>query len=364
MTRSTQHDHAALDATLTRQYQVISRSQVLAHGMTTSALHQRLRAGGPWQRLLPGVFLAVTGTPTTEQRSMAALLYAGTGGMITGAAAVGLWGVQAPRGTLIDVLIPAMRQRRSTGFVRIHLTTRMPDRVFTVGPVRMVPLARAVADAARGMTSLADVRAVVAAAVQLGRVTPGLLAAELQAGPVQGSALLRTAVSDVCDGVRSSPKLTSSICSGGPRSRNPCSILGCTRTRSSSPARTRGGRKPGWLARSTPALTTCLRRTTSAPWPATRGWPRMASPCCISPRARSGPSPERSSAPSVRPWPLPVPVPGFPSAPSRPHQRRSSARGNAMKPRFQFVRTHLVFRSYAAAACQAARTAVICSGSG
>jgi hypothetical protein len=68
MTRSTQHDHAALAATLTRQYQVISRSQVLAHGMTTSALRQRLRSGGPWQRLLPGVFLAVTGTPTTEQR--------------------------------------------------------------------------------------------------------------------------------------------------------------------------------------------------------------------------------------------------------------------------------------------------------
>jgi hypothetical protein len=105
MTRSTQHDHAALAATLTRQYQVISRSQVLAHGMTTSALRQRLRSGGPWQRLLPGVFLAVTGTPTTEQRSMAALLYAGTGGMITGAAAVGLWGVQAPRGTMIDDLI-------------------------------------------------------------------------------------------------------------------------------------------------------------------------------------------------------------------------------------------------------------------
>ena len=70
----------------------------------------------------------------------------------------------------------------------------------------MVPPARAVADAARGMTSLADVRAVVAAAVQLGTCTPGALAAELQAGPVQGSALLRTAVSDVCDGIRSSPE--------------------------------------------------------------------------------------------------------------------------------------------------------------
>src|SRR5215470_10936631 len=104
MTRSTRHDRAALAATLARQFQVISRSQAGAHGMTSSALRQRRRRGGPWQRLLPGVFLAVTGTPTTAQRSVAALLYAGTGGLVTAAAAVGLWGVPAPRHTMIDVL--------------------------------------------------------------------------------------------------------------------------------------------------------------------------------------------------------------------------------------------------------------------
>jgi len=41
--------------------------------------------------------------------------------------------------------------------------------------------------------------------------------------------------------------------------------------------------------------------------------------------------------------------------------RRCRASRNGMEPWFQCV---LVFRSYAAAACQAARTAVICSGSG
>jgi len=206
MTRSTKYDQAALAATLTRQYQVISRGQAIALGMTTSTLRQRLRPGGPWQRLLPGVFLAVTGTPTMDQRSVAALVYAGTGGLITGTAAVGLWGVLAPHSTTIDVLIPAARQRRSTGFVRIHLTERMPDRVFTAGPIRLVPLSRAVADAARGLTELADVRAVVAAAVQQGKCTPELLVAELEEGPVQGSALFRAAVSDVRDGIRSSPE--------------------------------------------------------------------------------------------------------------------------------------------------------------
>ena len=178
----------------------------MALGMTASALQHRLRPGGPWQRLLPGVFLAVTGTPTMDQRSVAALLYAGPGGLITGTAAISLWGVLAPRSTVIDVLIPAARQRRSTGFARIHLTERMPDRVFTAGPIRLVPLSRAVADAARGMTTLADVRAVVAAAVQQRKCTPELLVAELESGPVQGSALFRAAVSDVCDGIRSSPE--------------------------------------------------------------------------------------------------------------------------------------------------------------
>ena len=42
--------------------------------MTTSALRQRLRRRRAVAAALPGVFLAVTGTPTTEQHSMAALL--------------------------------------------------------------------------------------------------------------------------------------------------------------------------------------------------------------------------------------------------------------------------------------------------
>lgn len=206
MTRSTRHDPAALATTLARQRQVISRRQVMVHGMTMSALRQRLRNGGPWQRLLPGVFFAVTGTPTAEQRNIAALLYAGSGSLITGSTAVRLRGVPTPASGMIDVLIPAARQRRNAAFVRIHPTVRMPEEVVTVGPVRLAPLARAVADTARGLTRLPDVRALVAAVVQQEKCGPGELAAELQAGPRQGSALFRIAVGDVCDGVWSSPE--------------------------------------------------------------------------------------------------------------------------------------------------------------
>jgi hypothetical protein len=79
----------------------------------------------------------------------------------------------------------------------------MPGRIWQAGPVRYVPLPRAVADAVRGMDSLRDVRAIVADAVQRGRCQVGDLAAELAGGPNTGSALFRVALADVADGIRS-----------------------------------------------------------------------------------------------------------------------------------------------------------------
>jgi very-short-patch-repair endonuclease len=206
MPRSSDFDHAALAAILAHQYQVISRSQALASGITKRALDHRLRTGGPWQRLLPGVFLAFTGPPTSDQRAMAALLYAGAGSVLTGTAALRLWGVRAPYNSMIDVLIPDSRERKSTAFVRIRLTTRMPGQAVTSGPLRLVPLVRAVGDTARGLPGLGDVRALVAAVVQQKKCTPAMLAAELRDGPVQGSALLRIAIGDICAGTRSNPE--------------------------------------------------------------------------------------------------------------------------------------------------------------
>ena len=57
----------------------------------------RARQGGRWQRLLPGVYAAVTGAVTADQRDMAALLYGGQGCVITGRAAL--------RGVRIDIAV-------------------------------------------------------------------------------------------------------------------------------------------------------------------------------------------------------------------------------------------------------------------
>jgi hypothetical protein len=189
---------------LENQFSVASRKQLLVLGMNDNALQWRVRAGGPWQALLPGVYLGLTGAPNLPQMEMAALLYAGPGSLITGPAALLHYGVW--RGTYpdaVDVLVPMERQRGNAAFIRLHRTARLPAQIASSGPLRFAPVTRAVADTAWQLSSLRDVRAVVADAVQRGRCTVSQLASELRSGPVRGSAMFRTALAEVSEGIRS-----------------------------------------------------------------------------------------------------------------------------------------------------------------
>ena len=127
----------------------------------------RLRAGGPWRKLLPGVYVAVTGAVTNDQREMAALLHAGPRSVITGTVAVRRNGIRVPGSNVVDVLVPADVRCHGTGFVRVQRT-------------------------ARALTILRDVRAVVSEAVQRGLCTIAALHVEL-----------RMALTEVSDGIRS-----------------------------------------------------------------------------------------------------------------------------------------------------------------
>ena len=119
---------------LDQQFSVVSRGQLLVLGMKNNAMQWRIRAGGPWQVLLPGVYLSQTGAPNLRQKAMAALLYAGPGSLITGPVAMMHHGLRSPvLLETVDVLVPMRRQRRSTGFVRLHRTTRLPSRLVTQG---------------------------------------------------------------------------------------------------------------------------------------------------------------------------------------------------------------------------------------
>jgi hypothetical protein len=98
---------------------------------------------------------------------------------------------------VIDVLLPAERQRVDVNFVRLHRTARLPASARPAGLVRLAPPPRAVADTAWQLTSVDDVRAVVAAALSSGRCTLDELTAELNQGPIRGSAAFRSVLTDL-----------------------------------------------------------------------------------------------------------------------------------------------------------------------
>ena len=203
MPRGSDFDERGLTDLLRKQHKVLAREQALGCGLTVKAVRHRLRPEGPWLRLLPGVYMAQTGIPSDDQRDVAALLYAGPRGVLTGAAALRRHGIVNASAEAVDVVVPDDVQRVDAGFVRLHRTVRLPRGFCVAGEVRYALPPRAVADAARWLADLGEVRAVVAGAVQRGLCPIERLVEELEQGPKQGSALLRRALAEVADGVRS-----------------------------------------------------------------------------------------------------------------------------------------------------------------
>jgi hypothetical protein len=145
-------------------------------------------------------------TLTWLDRQRAALAFAGDRAVLSGAAAlagIGLRAVRRPDSLL--VLVPHDNRTRSTAWVRIRPTRRLPSPELEPGPAT-APVARAVADLARETRHLDDVRALVAEVVRRERCTVVELAAELAAGPRRASANLRMALEEVSGGAWSAPE--------------------------------------------------------------------------------------------------------------------------------------------------------------
>jgi hypothetical protein len=161
------------------------------------------RAGGRsgCSVIIPGPSTA--GPIAAGQRELAAMLYTGGDGVISGYTAVRYYGVRAPATEIVDVLIPAPTKRQSSAFVRVRRTRNMPEEPVVRGGIRWAPVARAVADTARWDLELSEARAVVADAVQRRVCSVGDLAGELRVGPKRGSGLLKAVLEEVADGIAS-----------------------------------------------------------------------------------------------------------------------------------------------------------------
>ncbi|WDG31268.1 hypothetical protein N7925_24545 [Streptomyces sp. CA-278952] len=188
-------------------HRVLSAAQLRARGVSAAQTSAQCLPGGPWQHLLPGVYLLHPDPPTGRERLRGALLYAGRppasarrapGGpadagygesMLTGVAALALYGFAAAGDVealhRIDVLVPRTRRLRSTRFVEVLRTASMPNPV-RVGEVPVAPVERALADAVADTADAAVVRRLLTEAVRDGHCEPAAVVRELSEAKLLG----------------------------------------------------------------------------------------------------------------------------------------------------------------------------------
>ncbi|WP_371792175.1 hypothetical protein OG285_24055 [Streptomyces sp. NBC_01471] len=204
---------------------VLSAPQLREQGVTAARATAQCRPGGPWQQLLPGVFVLHAAPPTSEERLHAALLYAGRppadrsgkvpsqprqgmvqdsapnrygNTMVTGLAALSLHRFSAAPPLIsvdrIDVLVPRTRRLRSTGCARIVRAHTLPGAQLIAG-VPVAPVERALADAVAELADPDAVRRLLTEAVRGGHCEPASLVRELTLARL----LSREQVSDAVD---------------------------------------------------------------------------------------------------------------------------------------------------------------------
>lgn len=187
----------ALDRLLPAGQPVMTLRQLRAYGVPPAAVAERCRPGGPWQLLLPQVYLLHAGPPSSQERLQAALLYAGRDpradraagdgrdAMVTGLAALALHRFSCvpplPGLLRIDVLVPRQRRLRDAGEVAIHRARALP-RPQDLAGLPCAPVPRALADAVADLDDAETVRMLLTEAVRGGHCDAAEVLAELAAG--------------------------------------------------------------------------------------------------------------------------------------------------------------------------------------
>jgi hypothetical protein len=183
--------------------QVATHQELQAAGVSQSSISRRIAPEGRWQRLHPGVVLMHRGTPTWRERAIGALAFGGPEAVLSGAAALVLYGFRdIPSTSDVLVLIPSARRRQSHGRTLVERTRRLPEPHLRQG-LPVAPLARAVVDACRRLEDVSRVREIVAEAIQQHGLLLADLARELRAAARQRTAGLRRVIAEITAGVRS-----------------------------------------------------------------------------------------------------------------------------------------------------------------
>lgn len=113
---------ASLRRTIVEQSGVVSRRQLLRAGVSRTTIDSRVRRG-LWQQIHLGTYATSGEAATWEARLWAAVLYAGTGALLSHETAAEVLGLTRRRWPVIQLTIPASRRVRPPQGVAIHRST-------------------------------------------------------------------------------------------------------------------------------------------------------------------------------------------------------------------------------------------------
>ncbi|MBT2402650.1 MULTISPECIES: hypothetical protein [unclassified Streptomyces] len=272
--------------TARKQLNLATRHQLAGAGVPDGTNTSRTRPGGPWQRLLPRVYLLQTGPPDRRQRALAAVLYAaepaadplsGDTAALTGGAALALLGIRDAPHTPADVLVRAPRRLTGTREVRPLPTARWP-RTITVSGIPSTRPVRAAADFAARADDPADIRSILAHVIQAGWCHPQDLHTELRAARLLTRPAIGAAAAELLVGVRSVAEAQARDTLTATDLPPPCGTTASTpRTAPSWPAPTPTGPTRAWPWRSTRRSTTTHATPGTPPSAAASAWSPTAS---------------------------------------------------------------------------------------
>ena len=186
------------------QARVVTRSQVLDHGLSGNAVSRRTKSGN-WQRLQRGTYATFSGMPPREACLWAAVLRAGPGAVLSHETAAEVHGLADKPSKVIHVTVAAnldpARYGKIPGVV-IHRSRRVVRQELPPWQLPRTPVAETVLDLVAASASFDDAYAWLSRATGRRLVSAGMIKEAMAARKrMRWREWLTDALDDVADGV-------------------------------------------------------------------------------------------------------------------------------------------------------------------
>jgi predicted transcriptional regulator of viral defense system len=162
------------------QHGMVARRQALATGLTPAMIKHRIQSER-WVQVYAGVYSVFTGPPTDEALRWAAVLWGGSGAVLSHGSAAAIHGLADAPPDSQHVSVPLTRRVRDVPGVTIHLSKHVAGLRFPPGTLPVTSADETVLDLTQAAQSLEEADGWVSRALGRGVTTPEKLRSALAA---------------------------------------------------------------------------------------------------------------------------------------------------------------------------------------